>query len=72
MKHTYLHFSDVKQFINSRYTLCFDSNSAVEAGADLYGGFVDRCSLSNIMLKWKYQGSAPSGYTFDVITGKNT
>ena len=68
-----LTFSQLKNFSNSlnvkRIMIHFDNNSAVEAGADLYGGYVDNCTFSNIIIRHRfYSGPSPSGYIFDVIT----
>ena len=36
----------IQTFINSlNVRMCFDNNTAVEAGTDLYGGSVDNCTL---------------------------
>ena len=43
------------------HTVCFDNNSAVEAGNDLYGGSVDKCTFNRLPCK-------RSGYLFDAIT----
>ncbi len=48
---------------NVLHTLCFDNNRAVEGGADLYGGSVDNCKLSNNKLFDKQ-----SGLVFVLIT----
>ena len=53
--------------LNITHTLFFGNNSAVEAGADLYGGSIDDCLVSNIKDKY-YSGPSISGYLFDVIS----
>ncbi len=55
-------------FLNIKNTLYFANNSAVEAGADLYGGFIDRCLLNHILPDANYEGLSPSGYVFNVTT----
>ena len=55
--------------LNVSHTMFFDNNTAVEAGADLYGGSVDSCTLSNIISGHMFNSSeAISGYLFDAIT----
>ena len=54
----------VVEDINS--TILFGNNSAVEAGADLYGGSIDSCVVSNII--GTGHGPSASGYLFDVIS----
>ena len=53
-------------------TLSFESNSAGVAGAVLYGGSIDHCSLSNIatrsILCDQEDTCSPSGDIFDAIT----
>ena len=74
-------FSLFKELIASlkiSHTILFDNNTAVEAGADLYGGSVDSCTVNNVIFKYSsfyYLGSIDilhtssiSGYVFDVIT----
>ena len=64
--------------LNISHTMYFDNNSAVEAGADLYGGSVDSCTLNNVKFKYSsfyFPGSIDilhtssiSGYIFGIIT----
>ena len=68
--HLRYYISDFSDMINSFYinhTMCFDNNSAVEAGTDLYGGSVDNCTLNKLSQIYDYPTSL-SGYLFDVIT----
>ena len=52
----------------------FDNNSAVEAGADLHGGSIDGCTLSNIVtVSNDCNGCPTSGEVFDdIISNRNT
>ena len=73
MEQVYIYeFRDLINFIedlNINHTICFDNNSAVEAGADLYGGSIDNCLVSNIIgIAQYYSGPSVSGYLFDVIS----
>ena len=64
-------FYNLKNFIdygNIKQMIHFDNNSAVQAGTDLYGGNVDKCTVSNMSISQLYSGPSPSGYVFDVIT----
>ena len=55
--------------LNVSHTMFFDNNTAVEAGADLYGGSVDSCTLSSVTSGHMFNASeAISGYLFDAIT----
>ena len=48
-------FSLFKELIASlkiSHTILFDNNTAVEAGADLYGGSVDSCTINNVIFKF--------------------
>ena len=56
--------------LNVKQTIFFGSNTAVEAGTDLYGGSVDNCTLTNIDLdvSTSYSGPPVSGYVFDIIS----
>ncbi len=69
------YYKDLIEFmeaLNINHTIFFDNNSAVEAGADLYGGSVDYCSLSNIEIWEFYSGPSVSGYLFDVISSSSS
>ena len=60
----------VVEDLNINSTIFFGNNSAVEAGADLYGGSIDSCVVSNIIVietVYCYSPSA-SEYLFDVIS----
>ena len=60
-------FKRVTALLNVR--MYFDNNSAVEAGADLYGGSIDNCALNSFEFDEGYFGSrAISGHLFDVIS----
>ena len=62
-------FEAIIKSLNVSHTMYFDSNSAVEAGADLYGGSVDNCTLKSFEFSPSYDNfTATSGYLFDVIT----
>ena len=52
------------------HTIFFGNNSAVEAGAVLYGGSIDNCSFSTLDLNILeyYSGPPVSGHMFDVIS----
>ena len=66
-------FQTVIDSLSVSHTMRFDNNTAVEAGADLYGGSVDNCTLNNFKFSPNYYGSrAISGYLFDVITESNS
>ena len=66
-------FKRLVDSLNVTGTMYFENNSAVEAGADLYGGSVDNCILNNIRISPERYSTdsnlkALSGYLFDVIT----
>ena len=62
-------FSDVINFLNVNHTMCFNNNTAIEAGADLYGGSVDSCTLRKFFrFGENYPAVNVSGYLFDAIT----
>ena len=64
-------YGDLMKFIedlNINHTIFFGNNSAVEAGADLYGGSIDDCLVSNIDIDKHYSGPSVSGYVFDIIS----
>ena len=52
---------DVLDFPYVNHTMCFDNNSAAEAGTDLYGGSVDNCFIYDNFI-------VLSGNLFDAIT----
>ena len=58
-QHQTFNFSSL--IINISHTMCFDNNSAVEAGTDLYGGSIDSCYVyDNFPTQRKF--------SFDAIT----
>ena len=63
-------FDEFKTFIDLlNVRMYFDNNSAVEAGTDLYGGYVDNCTLNSFkFVPLNYYSRVISGYLFDVIT----
>ena len=68
-------FTNLINFLNTNvsHTMYFDNNSAIEAGADLYGGSVDNCTLNNIKYRFtrfyhSSRNASISGSFFDVIT----
>ena len=67
--YAFLYLIEFIEVLNINHTIFFGNNSAVEAGADLYGGSVDNCSLSNVDVDSLYAGRSISGYVFDVISG---
>ena len=55
-------FKRVTALLNVR--MYFDNNSAVEAGADLYGGSIDNCALNSFEFDEGYFGyHLSTGYT---------
>ena len=70
MEQLYLqHSLEEVDSLNVSHTMFFENNTAVEAGADLYGGSVDSCTLSSIISGHMFNSSeAISGYLFDAIT----
>lgn len=55
--------TDDHNFDNSNIRLTFENNSASVAGADLYGGFVDNCSIPALSSQY-----SDSGRVFDLLT----
>ena len=64
-----LHSFNEVDSLNVSLTLFFDNNTAVEAGADLYGGSVDSCTLKNVKSsQFHNYATSISGYLFNTIT----
>ena len=65
-------FAETFNFLNVNHTMCFNNNSAIEAGTDLYGGLVDSCILIKFKVSIYYHDDSStallSGHLFDAIT----